>query len=95
MESVTRAVILGIGETRVPTAATPTVVAERKPVIVALEPVRAVTLDITERTSKLCSRSCGGSDHACDPSTGDCNTCDPGYTGTACEVSKCLSRLGK
>ena len=53
MESVTRAVILGIGETRVPTAATPTVVAERKPVIVPLELVRAVTLDITERTVQI------------------------------------------
>ena len=49
-ESVILAVILGIGEIHVPIAATQTVVVKKKPVIVVLEPERAVILDITERT---------------------------------------------
>ena len=53
MESVILAVILGIGEKRVTIHATTTVVAERKPVIVVLEPVIAVTLGITEPTVQI------------------------------------------
>ena len=50
MGSVILAVILGIGQIHVPIAATQTVVAKKKPVIVVLEPVLAVIVDITEPT---------------------------------------------
>ncbi|KAK3801422.1 hypothetical protein RRG08_025547, partial [Elysia crispata] len=44
--------------------------------------------------SKQCNTSCYGSDHACDPFDGTCDSCSPGYTGRQCGLPCPLHKYG-